>query len=340
MADSSGAEEHARTVLVPWVYDYYAGGAGDETTLAANVTAWDRFSLRPRVLRDVRAVETATTLLGTEVASPVAVAPTAFQALAHPDGETATAAAARAAGSLMVLSTRSSRPVENVAAALGDTPWWFQVYVLRDRGLTRELVERAAARGATAMVLTADTPYLGRRRQDPDPALMPDPAAEQAADLTFDDIGWLREISGLPVVVKGVLRGDDARDCAAAGAAGVWVSNHGGRQLDGAVATADVLREVVEAARTAAPDGGLETYVDGGVRRGADVLRALALGARGVFVGRPVLWGLASGGVEGVRRELAGLAADLELAMALAGVRSIPEVTFDLVWPPPEPGIR
>jgi 4-hydroxymandelate oxidase len=335
-SDSLGAEERARAALDPSVYDYYAGGSGNETTLAANVSAWDRIAVRPRVLRDVAAVTTRTTVLGTPVNTPICVAPTAFQALAHPEAETATARAARETGSLLVLSTRTSRPVEEVAAALGPTPWWFQVYVMRKRALTRELVERAVAGGARALALTADTPYLPRGRRDRNPSLKTEPEAEQAPDLTFDDIGWLREISGLPVVVKGVLRGDDATACAAAGAAAVWVSNHGGRQLDGAVATADALPEVAEAAAAA----GLETYVDGGIRRGVDVLRALALGARAAFIGRPAVWGLAAGGADGVRTELLALVGDLESAMGLAGARSIPEITSDLVWHPPAAGIR
>ena len=188
-------------------------------------------------------------LLGHEVPAPVCVAPVGYQTLAHPDGEVAMARGARRAGALLTVSSRSSRRIEEVAAEAG--PWWFQVYVLRDRGLTRELVRRAAGAGAAAIALTGDTPYLGRRRRDRDPGLIPDDVfgvnlgdgfdralAEQAPDVTYDDIGWLREVSGLPVVVKGVLRGDDARSCAAAGAAGVWVSNHGGRQLDGALPTA------------------------------------------------------------------------------------------------------
>jgi 4-hydroxymandelate oxidase len=330
----SGAEERARAVLEPDVFDYYAGGAGDQTTRAANVAAWDRIVLRPRVLRDVAAVDTRTTLLGTGVATPIGLAPTAFHGLADPEGEAATAAAARDGGTLLTLSTRSSRPVEDVATALGPAPWWFQVYVLRDRGRTRDLVERATAAGARALVLTGDTPFLGPRRTYAPAAVRPEePAGQEAPDITFDDIAWLREVSGgLPIVVKGVLRADDARTCAASGAAAVWVSNHGGRQLDGAVATVDALPEVAGT--------GVETYVDGGVRRGVDVLRGLALGARAVFIGRPVLWALAAGGAEGVRGLLSGLNADLELSMALAGAPAISDVTPDLVWTPPAGGIR
>lgn len=331
---ASAPEEQARAVLEPWVHDFYAGGAGDETTLRDNVAAWDRIRLRPRVLRAVGSVDTRTTVLGVDLAAPIGVAPTAFHALAHPHGEVATAEAVRGGAGLLTLSTRSSRPIEEVAPALDGAPWWFQVYVMRDRGRTRDLVRRAVAHGARALVLTADTPYLGRRRTYAPPAhSSDDPDAQQTPDLTFDDIAWLTDVSGgLPVVVKGVLRADDARACADAGAAAVWVSNHGGRQLDGAVATADALAEVA--------DTGVETYVDGGIRRGVDVLRALALGARAAFVGRPVLWALATGGADGVRTLLADLTADVAHAMALAGTPSVEEITRDLVWPPRGEGIR
>jgi 4-hydroxymandelate oxidase len=328
-------EERARRVLEPAVFDFYAGGSGEETTLAASTAAWRRIALRPHVLRDVSSVDTRVHVLGQELATPVCVAPMGYQTLAHPDGEVAMARGARRAGSLLTLSSRSSRRIEEVAAEAG--PWWFQAYVLRDRGLTRELVRRAAAAGATAIALTGDTPYLGRRRRDRDPGLIPDEVfgvnlgdgfdralAEQAADVTYDDIAWLREVSGLPVVVKGVLRGDDALSCAAAGAAGVWVSNHGGRQLDGAVATAEALPEVAEVA--AAAGGAIEVYADGGVRTGVDVLRALALGARAVFVGRPALWCLATGGASAVAEGLAGLSDDLAHAMGLAGVTAVTEI--------------
>jgi 4-hydroxymandelate oxidase len=335
-ADHADLEERARRVLEPAVFDFYAGGSGDETTLAANAAAWRRVALRPHVLRDVSSVDTRVRVLGHELAAPVCVAPMGYQALAHPDGEVAMARGARRAGALLTVSSRSSRRIEDVAAEAG--PWWFQAYVLRDRGLTRELVRRAAGAGAAAIVLTGDTPYLGRRRRDRDPGLIPDEMfgvnlgvnlgagfdrslAEQAADVTYDDIAWLRELSGLPVVVKGVLRGDDALSCAAAGAAGVWVSNHGGRQLDGALPTAEALPGVAAAVGEA-----VEVYADGGVRTGVDVLRALALGARAVFVGRPALWCLATGGAETVAEGLAELADGLAHAMGLAGVTTVTEI--------------
>jgi 4-hydroxymandelate oxidase len=342
-------EAAARQVLPEAVYHWYAAGAGDEATLADNLAAWSRLRLRPRVLRDVASVSTATTVLGTEVATPILVAPTAYHRLAHPDGEAATAAGAAAAGCGMVVSTRASTPLETIAAAAPGGLRWFQVYMLRDRGWTAELVARAAAAGYRALVLTGDTPYLGRkRRSTAHPLVMPPGAgmaniaatvphahrahpeawsgAEQDPATDLDAIAWLGERSGLPVLVKGVVRGDDAVVCLEAGAAGVVVSNHGGRQLDGVVASAEVVAEVVGAV-----GGRGEVLVDGGVRRGTDVVKALALGARGVLVGRPVLWGLAVGGVAGVRGVLEGLGVELGLAMGLCGAAGVADLTPDLV---------
>ncbi len=320
------------------VYDYYAGGSGREDTLRDNPAAWSRVRLRPRALRDVSRVDTTTTVLGTSVAAPVLVAPMAFQGLVHPDGERATAAGTAGAGSLLTVSTRSSVPVEDIAAG----PWWFQVYVMRDRDLTARLAQRAAAAGARARVLTADTPVVARKHRTARAAAVPEEhflaalgpgvdaaAAEQAADITFAEVARLRREWGLPVVVKGVLRADDAESALEAGAAAVVVSNHGGRQLDGAVSTADALREVVDAVA-----GRAEVYVDGGVRTGTDVLRALAMGARAVLLGRPVLWALAVDGADGVRAVLDGVADDLAHTMALAGAPSVAEVTADLLAHP------
>jgi 4-hydroxymandelate oxidase len=338
--DPTELRRRARKLLPRNVYDYYAGGSGRERTRRANEKAWREVWMAPRVLRDVSAVDTATRLLGTEFATPLCVAPTGFHGLAHPDGELATAAGAAAAGALFVLSTRSSRLIEevgDVVAAAGGT-WWFQVYLMRDRELTSGLVRRAAAAGAAALVLTADTPVVGRKRRnsaevvsDRDFLVNLGPlddmtAATQAADATFADIGWLSEAAGpggrLPVVVKGVLRGDDARTCRAHGAAAVIVSNHGGRQLDGALPSAAALPEVAGALH----DGGAcEVYADGGIRSGGDALAALALGARAVFLGRPALWALACGGADGVRSLMAGLTEDLSHAMALAGAASVTE---------------
>jgi 4-hydroxymandelate oxidase len=336
-------EALARERLPQAVFDYFAGGSGEESTLADNTAAWARLRLRPRVLRDVSSVDTSLELLGTRLSSPVLVAPTAFHSLAHPEAELATARGTREAGSLLVLSSRASRRLEDVAAVAG--PWWFQVYVYRDRGLTRALVQRAAASGARALVLTADTPYVGRKRHNRGDASLCLPEedfltnlqglahrelAEQAPDVTFADISRLHADSGLPVLVKGVLRADDARECLHHGAAGLIVSNHGGRQLDGALATAEALPEVVQAC-----EGRVPVLVDGGVRTGRDVLRALALGARAVLLGRPVLWGLATGGAEGVRQVLDFLREDTAHALALAGAPDVSAVGADLLAPRP-----
>ena len=348
--DLAALEQTARGRLDPAVYDYLAGGADAELTLADNLAAWARLRLRPRVLRDVRRVDTATTILGTPLPTPILVAPTAYHELVHPEAEAATAAGAAAAGGLMVLSTQSNRSLEEVARHAPGAPRWFQVYVHVDHGFTEELVGRAAAAGYSALVLTADLPVLGNRLRDVrnrlafPPGMVLGNAVERfgagGADAVahasrFDaglepaTIAWLRDRSGLPVLVKGVLRGDDAEAFVAAGAAGIVVSNHGGRQLDTALAAADALPEVV-----AAVDGRVEVLVDGGVRRGTDVVKALCMGAGGVLVGRPVLWGLATGGADGVRAVLLGLQEELLRAMALCGAVSLAELTPDLVARP------
>jgi 4-hydroxymandelate oxidase len=336
--DCAALQRRAGKLLPRDVYDYYAGGSGRERTRRANEKSWRQVWLAPRVLRDVSAVDTTARLLGAEFATPLGVAPTGFHGLAHPDGEVATAAGAARAGALFVLSIRSTRRIEDVAdavAAEGGT-WWFQVYLMRDRELTADLVRRAAAAGAAALVLTADTPVVGRKRRNSADGVVSDEAfltnlgpledlgaAEQAADLTFADVGWLREAGGgLPVVVKGVLRGDDAAACQAVGASAVVVSNHGGRQLDGALPSALALPEVAAALGGPSTGRGGEVYADGGIRTGEDALAALALGARAVFLGRPVLWALACGGADGVRALLAGLTDDLSHALALAGAPS------------------
>ena len=323
------------------VRDYYDGGSGDETTSAENEAAWRAVRFRPHVLRDVGEVLTGIELLGARLSGPVVVAPTALHALAHPDGEAATARGAAAAGSLLVLSTRSWVPLEQVAAAAAG-PWWLQVYAMRDRGLTLDLARRAAAAGAAALVLTGDTPVVGaKKRATPGldvPALHLQHLREQTgSDLTARDVEQdptvgpafieaLHRATGLPVLVKGVLRGDDALACLAAGAAGLIVSNHGGRQLDRAVATARALPEVVEAVGGTAP-----VLVDGGVRSGLDVLAALALGADAVLVGRPALHALGADGAQGVTDLLTRLHGELAHAMALVGARTPAEVTADLV---------
>jgi 4-hydroxymandelate oxidase len=324
-------EARAAEVLPEAVRGYYAAGAGEQRSRDEAPRAWQDRRLRPRVLRDVSHVDTALELLGTRLATPVLAGPTALHGLAHAAGEAETARGVAAAGSLLVVSTRASRRLEEVPAG----PWWFQAYVMRDRGLTRALVERAATAGATAVVLTGDTPYLGTRPGPGRAALAPDPpvnlpgaelsALEQDPSTGLEAVGELAEV-GLPVLVKGVLRGDDALRCLDAGAAGVVVSNHGGRQLDRAVATASALPEVAAAVAGRAP-----VLVDGGIRDGADVLTALALGADAVLLGRPVLWALAADGAAGVQACLDALTADLAHAMGLAGARTLAEVTPDLV---------
>jgi 4-hydroxymandelate oxidase len=342
--DMAELERDARERLDPVAWDYFEGGADDEITVAENVAAWNRIRLRPHVLRDVSTVDT-----GTPVASPVLVAPTAYQRLAHDDGEKATAAGAARAGTLMIVSTLATVALEDVAAAAPQAPRWFQLYVRRDRGHTKDLVARAVAAGYRALVLTADLPVLGFRRRDERNRFtlpqgmelanfrVPVPEAEGSAiadfadneldpGVTLADLEWLQGLSDLPILVKGVLRGDDAAASVGAGASGVIVSNHGGRQLDTAVTGIEALPDVVEAV-----DGRAEVFVDGGVRRGTDVVKALAYGARAVLVGRPVLWGLAVGGAEGVTAVLDGLTQEVARAFALCGVRSVHEVDADLV---------
>jgi 4-hydroxymandelate oxidase len=347
-------ENTARQRMKPSVYDYYATGSGDETTLDEASQAWRRYRLRPRVLCDVTSVDTSVELLGQRLRTPVLVAPTAFHQGAHPDGEVATARGTAGAGSLLVLSSRSSRRIEEVAAAAG--PWWFQVYVMNDPKVSDGMVRRAVAAGAAALVLTVDTPYTGVKKRPSagapqlggppvtdeqfminfaehlDPELDPFESANQYPGCTFDT---LRELTGhgVPVLAKGVLRGDDALACVEAGAAGIVVSNHGGRQLDRAVATADALPEVVEAV-----GGRVPVLVDGGIRSGLDVLTALALGANAVLLGRPVLWALATAGAAGVTAALDAVTSDLAHVLALSGAPSAGVVPRDLIaGAPPRP---
>jgi 4-hydroxymandelate oxidase len=337
LLDLEALEERARELLPAGVADYYAGGAEGEVTLREAPGAWRSWRLRPRVLRGPAAVSLATTLLGSEVATPVGVAPWAYQAMASPEGERGTAEGAAAAGALMTVSTSASTGLAEVAAVAPAAPKWFQLYRVHSPAHTDDLARRARAAGYRALVLTADMPVYGRRLRDlraafalpADLALPNRPDGGDPADVpvwTFDDIGRFADLSGLPVVVKGVLRGDDAARCVQAGAAAVWVSTHGGRQADPVVASAHALPEVVEAVA-----GEAEVYVDGGIRAGSDVLTALALGARAVFVGRPAVWGLATGGAEGVARVLAGLTAELAHTMALCGLADVTAVPRDTV---------
>lgn len=317
--------EQAAQVLPAEVLAYYDGESGEGQTAAEATAAWRAHRLRPHVLRDVSATTTATTVGGVDVALPVLLGPCALHGLAHPDGERATVAGAVAGGSLPVVSARAS-----VALADMDLPpgrWWQQIYVLRDRGLTREVAAQARAQGASALVVTGDAPVLGRRRAGKEtlppgvrraaPGLGERPGAELADDVTLADAVALAEQTGLPFWVKGVLRADDAVRVVDAGAAGVVVSNHGGRQLDGAVASAVALPEVA-----AAVGGRAGVLVDGGVRGGRDVVTALALGADAVLLGRPQLWALATGGADGVAGLLRGLREDVEEVLRLCGAPS------------------
>ena len=341
-------EALARERLPREVYDYYAGGAGDEWTLRENRAAFDRWVFLPRTLVDVSKVDLSTTVLGQPMSTPIMVAPTAFQKLAHPDGEVAMARGCLAAGVTLVVSTIATTSLEDVAAT--GVSRWFQLYVQKDRPLTEEVVRRAEAAGYTALVVTVDAPFLGRRERDernqftmPSEVRManlrdlPVPKAEEGSSLqlqfqlidpslSWDDISWLESLSSLPVLVKGIMTPQDAVHALNAGCAGVVVSNHGGRQLDGAAATLDALPAVVEAV-----GGRGEVLVDGGVRRGQHALKALALGARAVLVGRPVVWGLAAGGEEGVRSVLGMLEKELSLSMALAGMPTVEAVGRELV---------
>jgi isopentenyl diphosphate isomerase/L-lactate dehydrogenase-like FMN-dependent dehydrogenase len=341
-------EELAREALDAGALGYYAGGAADERTLRENVEAWGRRRLRPRVLVDVSAVSAATTVLGTEIALPVVVAPVALQKMAHPDGEAGMARAAAAAGTIMTLSTIATSTPAEVAAGAPPAPRWFQVYVLEDRGVTRALVDQAVDEGFTALALTVDAPRAGRRERDfrtafavPEGIDMPAVTAAVGhsagvtvqeffslvdRSLTWRDLERFVADSPLPVVLKGVQTGEDAALACEHGAAAVVVSNHGGRQLDGVAATADLLPEVVEAVA-----GRVEVLVDGGVRRGSDVVTALALGARAVLIGRPTLWGLAAGGEAGARRVLELLREEVELALTLLGCPAPAAVTRDHV---------
>lgn len=334
-------ERLAAERLEPGAHGYYAGGAGDELTLRDNVEAFRRWQLRPRLLIDVGTCTTATTVLGQDVSMPLLVAPVAFQRVAHPDGEVAMARAAKAAGTVMCLSTMATATPAEVADVGG--PRWFQLYVFRDEGITRALVQRAVDAGFTALVLTIDTPVFGRRERDLRSGFVIPPELPVASlgqggltpaetfallssSVSWHDIERLASMSGLPVLVKGVLTREDATLACEHGASGVVVSNHGGRQLDGVSATVDALEEVVEAVA-----GRIEVLMDGGIRRGTDVVKALALGARAVLAGRAPLWGLAVDGEPGARRVLDLLQAEILSALQLIGCTSPAAVTRDRV---------
>lgn len=339
-------QAHGQVDDATWAYLF--GAAADELTFARNLDAWRHIELLPRVLRPLAGGHTQVELLGRTLAHPILVAPMAYQRLAHPDGENATALAAAALGAGLVLSTQASAPLDDIAKTFlpepGRGPLWFQLYAQPDRGFTQELVARAESAGYEALVLTVDAPVQGARDRErrarfrlPDGVTAvnlaglrsPPPRALQAGqsavfdDLlthapTWDDVAWLRSITRLPVLLKGILHPDDARQAIACGAAGVIVSNHGGRTLDTAVSTAAVLPRIAQAVQ-----GDVPLLVDGGIRRGTDVLKAIGLGASAVLVGRPVLHGLANAGATGVAHVLRLLRDELEIAMALTGCRTL-----------------
>jgi 4-hydroxymandelate oxidase len=323
-------EAAARGRLGEAALAYLAGGAGDERTVEANRTAFDRWRLLPRVLRGVGDPDTSATVLGSPVASPVLIGPWAQQGLADPGAEEATARAAAASGTIMVVSATVLDRLEAIAAT--GAPLWWQQYVFTDRGVTADLLARAASAGYRAVVWTVDAPVLGsrpgeRRAGSPPPIGAPGTTHLLDASLTWDDMAWVRDAAGgLPVVVKGILRGDDARLAVEHGADAIVVSNHGGRQLDGAIASIDALPVVADEVA-----GRVPVLVDGGIRRGSDVLTALALGAAAVLVARPIAWGLTVGGQTGVEDVLGIYRDELANVMAQCGARTVADVTRDLV---------
>jgi isopentenyl diphosphate isomerase/L-lactate dehydrogenase-like FMN-dependent dehydrogenase len=338
------AEHLAESVVAPEAWSYIVGGAGDERTLRWNREAFSKFRLRPRVLVDVSSVSTETTVLGSPVSMPVLVAPMAFQQIAHEEGELAMARGAAAAGTLMCLSTVATATAADIAAAAPGAPRWLQIYVFRDREVSDQVIEQALEAGFSALVLTADLPVYGIRHREarlgfeaPEgdvPAIVAararggeDDHGHHSLGLLESGLEWgyvteLCERWNVPVIVKGLVTAEDAILACDHGASGVVVSNHGGRQLDGAIASLEALPEVVEAVGSRA-----EVYLDGGVRRGSDVVMALALGARAVLVGRPAMYGLAFGGDRGVSQVLEILREETENALALLGCRSPAEVT-------------
>jgi 4-hydroxymandelate oxidase len=346
-ADFDALEDKARARLSPAAYAFAAAGADDEITVGANIAAWRRLRLRPRMLNDVTQVDTSASMLGVRCDAPIMVAPFGRHKLFHPEGERATARGAAAAGAVFVLPTTSTVGIEEVAREPGSAPRWFQLYLPPERALAENLIDRAAAAGFRAVVLTVDQPVYGSSPRaarapltaSPDirNANLPEqPIAQHSykaghtGSVTFPaswrDLEWLVKRSAVDVVVKGILRGDDAVRCLEAGAKAIIVSNHGGRHLDGTVATGDALPEIADAVA-----GRAELYVDGGIRRGTDIVKALALGARAVLVARPVIWGLALDGAEGVRTVLDHLRVELVRAMALCGAARLDQISNDLV---------
>lgn len=351
-------EPLARAKMSSMAYGYYASGADDELTLSENRAAFQRLKLAYRVLVDVRRRDASVQVLGHRLPSPVIVAPTAFHQLADPEGEVATVRAAGKAGTVMVLSTLSNRPVEEVTQAASG-PVWFQLYVYKDRGSSEALIRRVEAAGCRAIVLTVDAPILGRREADvrnrfhlPKGLAAANLYGEQEGrvgrrsgdsglaawvrevldpGLTWKDVEWLRGVTDLPVIIKGIVRADDAARALEHGASGIVVSNHGGRQLDTAVATIEALPAIAEELALRGAGDEFALLLDGGIRRGTDVVKALALGAKAVLIGRPVLWGLAADGQRGAEKVLAMLNTEVDTALALCGAPSVAQLSRDLV---------
>lgn len=343
-------EAAARETLPAMTYDFIAGGAEDERTVAGNRASFARRALRNRALVDVATRDLRIGLLGLELAHPILLAPTALHRVAHPDGEIATARGAAASGALYTVSTATSTRLDVIARTAPDGPRWFQLYHLGQRAASEALLQLAVATGHRAIVLTVDVPLLGRRERDLrnafalppgvgmahayEPAWAPPDDRSRAwaspiasANLVWEDLGWIRAAAGgLPLLLKGIVRGDDAERALEYGVDGIWVSNHGGRQLDGAIATLDALADVARAVAGRCP-----IVLDGGIRRGTDIVKALALGANAVAIGRPQMYGLAAGGAPGVQRVVELLRAELDLAMALVGAPSLAALQGDLV---------
>lgn len=326
-------EPTARANIPAGVYDYVAGGAGDEWTLGENRRAFDRWRLRPRYLRGAAAPDPSSSVLGVPVSFPVLVAPWAYQSMVHPEGERATARAAAAADTIMVVSSTTIDVLEEVAAASAGPKWW-QLYLFTDRGAATAMLQRVVAAGYGAICWTVDFPVSGLRHRDARsgfvmPYGLPSSELEYDPFMTWDDVAWIRtQTPGLPLLVKGILTAEDAELAVQAGVDAIVVSNHGGRQLDFAPAALDALPEVVQQAA-----GRVPVLMDGGVRRGVDVLKALALGAAAVMVGRPIAWGLGAEGEAGVAGVLGILRAEFENAMALSGCRTVAEIGRQLVTP-------
>ena len=346
----SDFEPLAKAKMPAMAWEYVTAGAGDEITVRWNQEAYQRIRLRPRVLVDVSKLDTRVTLFGQEHAFPILLAPTAAQKMMHADGELATARGAGAAGTAMVLSCFSGTSLEDVAA-VAKTPLWFQLYVQPDHGFTRTVVQRAEAAGYQALCLTVDTPILGARNRETRAAVKQPPTPNLKgfkgvggkdrlhtgsleifsgvldAALSWKDVEWLRSVSKIPLVLKGVMNPDDADRAAKSGVAGVIVSNHGGRNLDTLPATIDVLPQVVDKVA-----GRMPVFVDGGIRRGTDILKALALGASAVFIGRPYLYGLGAAGEAGVTQVINILQREFQIAMALTGRTTVASIDRSVIW--------